>query len=242
MQAFSGSAERGTAPVPAADLAALSQTFAACGAVHVRGAVDPGAVAQVRAAAAHVYAERERLAQEDRLPAELAVQHLRRFASVDDLRLSSPVLDLLGACFWRLGRQYLQHDAVLHPHSHVRWISPERGDLHLPFHQDQTIAGTPLLNVWIPLVACGTDAPGLQVVRGSWRELLAVAPLEHAEFAADKARIDEALVAREFDAHAFWNPEFEPGDAMIFAGATAHRTYLRPGMSRDRMSLELRLV
>lgn len=235
------SAERDPQPVEARDAVELVRIFSENGAVHVRGAVEPAAVARVRAAAESVYAERERMASEPRLPAD-SIHRLRRFVSLDDLRLGVPVLDLLGDCFVRVGRHYLGREPALGPHNHVRWISPDRPDLLLPFHQDETIEGHKLLNVWIPLTPCGVDAPGLQVVRGSWRELLAIDPREDAQFAADKARIDGALLAREFRADAFWAPEFVPGDAMIFAGATAHRTHARPGMDRGRLSLELRLV
>jgi hypothetical protein len=118
----------------------------------------------------------------------------------------------------------------------------ERIDAHLPFHQDQTILERRLLNIWIPLDPCGRDAPGLEIVWGSWRELLQPAPAEDAQFPVERARLDPATVVGRHGEDACWRPEFRIGDAMVFAGATVHRTYVTPNMTADRMSAEIRLI
>ncbi len=231
------------AAVPPDRLGDIVRTFLTDGAVQIHGAIDKSSIALLRAAAERTFAERETLAQRGQLPAHLAVDYTRRFVTLEDLGLVAFAKQLLGdSSFRALGDAYL--GKLAHPAgvSHVRWISPHRSDAHLPFHQDETILRRKLLNVWIPFSPCGVDAPGLQVVRGSWGRLLDVSPPPGARYAVDLARIDELAILREFRARALWNPALEVGDAMVFSGDTAHRTYAHGGMTRDRMSLELRLV
>jgi ectoine hydroxylase-related dioxygenase (phytanoyl-CoA dioxygenase family) len=112
---------------------------------------------------------------------------------------------------------------------------------HLPFHRDQTVIGSRLLNIWIPLVACGRDAPGLELVAGSDGTPLDPAnPL--AAGLVERARLDEASVLEAFPAEALWRPVLAPGDVLVFSGETIHRTYIAPGMKRPRASIDLRLV
>jgi phytanoyl-CoA dioxygenase PhyH len=229
-------------PVRARDIEAVSRTFEAAGAVHVTGALPIDVLADVRSASERVFHEWDQLAADGLLPESLATPHLRRYIPLADLLLDhSPVDALLHPTFLQLARSYLDKEPELAPNSHVRSILLDRLDTHLPFHQDQTILKRALLNVWIPLDACGVGAPGLELVMESWRELLSPSPLEQPRFAVDHARLDEASVLDAFAAEAFWRPRFAPGDAMLFSGSTIHRTYVNAAMGADRMSIEIRL-
>lgn len=231
------------APVPGADGAGMLAVFERTGAVHVRGAVAPETLAAVRSAAESVLLERDALAAKGRLRSELADAQVRRFVRLDQLRLAFDAADaLIRPAFRTLARAYLDHEPALDPNSHVREIRAQRADAHLPFHQDETILGRPLVNVWIALDPCGRDAPGLEVVPSGRRRLLEPSPPDQARFAVDKVRLDDATVVQAFGAESGWHPVFERGDAMLFSGATVHRTFARPGMTGDRMSVELRLL
>jgi phytanoyl-CoA dioxygenase PhyH len=225
------------------DADAIARAFEANGAVHVLGAVDVAVLSRVAEAARAVFVERETLAQEGRLPEALSTDYVRRFIHLEHLQLGSDIArSLMHPVFLEIARSYLEKEPEPAEHSHVRSIQPIRPNTYLPFHQDQAILKKKLLNVWIPLSACGDDAPGLEIVLGSWGELLPVSPPPDARFAVEHATIDEDVVLDRFGRRALWRPVFEFGDAMVFAGTTAHRTYATLGMSRDRMSVELRLV
>jgi hypothetical protein len=88
---------------------------------------------------------------------------------------------------------------------------------------------TELVTVWIPLNACGKESPGLEFAGGRQARLLHYSELE-----------DEKL-RRHFTKDEFWAPELAMGDGIVFLNSVLHRTYLRPEMERDRMSVEYRL-
>ena len=137
---------------------------------------------------------------------------------------------------------HLGEPPQLDPNSYVRALVPGPHIQALPFHQDQSILQTPLLNVWIPLAECGVDAPGLEVAVTDKRDLLAVAgPPDH-DLPVERARIDERLVVETFGPGALWRPSLRPGDALVFAGTTVHRSHVTPAMTKPRLSVEMRLV
>ena len=88
---------------------------------------------------------------------------------------------------------------------------------------------TELVTVWIPLDACGRESPGLEFAGGRQARLLHYSELEN-----EKLR-------RHFSEDEFQTPELAMGDGIIFLNSVLHRTYLRPEMERDRMSVEYRL-
>ena len=87
-----------------------------------------------------------------------------------------------------------------------------------------------LLTCWIPLQACGVDAPGLEFVRRPLDNLL------------HYSELDDAELRRRFEPEEFWAPALELGDGLVFLNGTLHRTYESPAMSRDRLSVEYRLL
>lgn len=87
---------------------------------------------------------------------------------------------------------------------------------------------TQMLTCWIPLCRCGQDAPGLEFVRQRLDSLV------HYD------ELDDAALRRRFDASDFWTPEVGPRDAIVFQPEILHRTWVRPEMNRDRISVEFR--
>jgi hypothetical protein len=229
-------------PVPAGDTPAVLRTFAAGGAVHVAGAIPAEAVALFRTAAEGVFRSWADDAAAGRLAAEVEIPYQRRFIPLRALPVSGAAQDaLLLPVFRALARDYLGKEPELHPDSHVRSVLTARPDAHLPFHQDQTILKRTCLNVWIALDACGEDAPGLELVAGSWGRLLEPEPPENPRFAVEHARIAPESVIEAYGAGALWQPQLQAGDAMLFAGSTIHRTHVTPRMRAGRTSVEMRL-
>ncbi len=85
------------------------------------------------------------------------------------------------------------------------------------------------------------SVPGLEVVTGK-RDLLAVAGAADHGLPVERARIDERLFVETFGPGALWRSSLRPGDALVFAGTTVHRSHVTPAMTKHRLSVEMRLV
>jgi hypothetical protein len=88
---------------------------------------------------------------------------------------------------------------------------------------------TPLLTCWIPLEACGVDAPGLEFVRRRIPVLL------------HYTELNNETLRQRFEPEEFWAPALELGDGLVFLNGTLHRTHVGPEMRKDRLSVEYRL-
>ena len=185
-------------------------------------------------------------AERDALP---AVERRARVRQLSTIRLDDLLVDgspaapgLASPRILALARAHLGREPGLEPNSYVRRLVPGPGIQALPFHQDQTILGAPLLNVWVPLNPCGTDAPGLEMVVTRKRRLLDVSGDSADAIPVERARLDEGAVLAAYGARSLWHPALQPGDALVFAGATIHRSFVAPAMTEPRMSVELRFV
>ncbi len=215
------------------------------GVLKIKGLLDPGVISAVGTAARDLYGERDaRVAAGECLAAPERQSHLRRTLALDRIVAAGrPAADLLDCPAIRvLAGLHLGKPPRLDPNSYVRALIPGPHIQALPFHQDQYILQTPLLNVWIPLAECGVHAPGLEVVVTDRRDLLAVAGLPDHAVPVERARIGERLVLEMFGSSALWRPNLNLGDALVFAGTTIHRSYVTPQMTKPRLSVELRLV
>ena len=101
--------------------------------------------------------------------------------------------------------------------------------VHFPAVAAPVIPMTELLTCWIPLNRCGSDSPGLEFVRGRQAALLHFTEL------------DDSALRQRFSAREFWVPELELGDGLVFLNSALHRTYSRPEMRHDRLSVEYRI-
>jgi hypothetical protein len=122
-------------------------------------------------------------------------------------------------------------------HSFLRRVEPRSAATRVPFHQDLNAFGLMLANVWTPLVDCGIDAPGLQVVA---RRICEIVPTMATSNYYQDLEIAESKVRQIFGADALWAPAMACGDVLVLLGTTIHRTYLNQGTTRRRTSLELR--
>lgn len=140
---------------------------------------------------------------------------------------------VLGAAAAALpGQRWLrrQYPRSLAPSGHSPHGWHQDGALHFDFFggpDPDTVRPRRLLTLWVPLVACGVDAPGLALVRRRLDRLLA--PLA----------LTEAAVAQAWGTE-IWTPQLAAGEGLLFAGDLLHRTAHTAAMDRVRTSLELR--
>ena len=204
---------------------------------------EPAFIARIGAAADRIYARRDEKARWLMERKGIQLRDDWRAIGLDKIRLGLRRLPglLMHEALVELAWTYLGERPVAHLDSYVRVQTPTSRHTHLPFHRDQTVVGARLLNVWIPLVPCGHDAPGLELVAGSdGRRLDPANPC--AAGIVERARLDEASVLAAFPSEAFWRPVLAPGDVLVFSGETIHRTHITPNMKRPRASIDLRLV
>lgn len=109
-------------------------------------------------------------------------------------------------------------------------------DSKFEWHQDGQFLGDDLrvLNTWIPLTDCGTDAPGLAVVPRRLDSILATG--------GDGQAFDWTVTpdnVAEFTGGApVLYPEFAAGDALLFDDWMLHATGTLPGMTKPRYGVE----
>jgi hypothetical protein len=109
-------------------------------------------------------------------------------------------------------------------------------DRLVAWHQDGSFldAGVRTINVWVALSRCGGDypSPGLEVVPRRISEILPVegrpSPYAISFDVVDKLASETPVI----------QPEFGPGDALMFDERFLHRTYLNRFMTEDRYALE----
>ena len=222
--------------------AALVSCLRAHGAAKLAGFFDPSLIAWILEQFRTSMAERQKQWDAGMLPRE----HHKDFTG-GSMRLDQVTIDgrTAGEALTReplqaAADEMLGHSARRSHSSYIRTISP--GPEELPFHQDQTLVESALLNIWLPLTPCGTDAPGLEVALTPKTELLATTGPQESNRLVERKQITRELIVDTFGERALWHPTFEPGDALVFSGSTVHRTYVTEAMTEPRTSIELRLI
>ena len=137
----------------------------------------------------------------------------------------------------------------------VRDFDPARRSQPAHMHFDAHLFGPqyPMLTVWVPLNAVGTESPGLSIATRPnwpaplWDDLVAAVDAQGV-YDADRLRRrgyrhEEvyALAAREAE-WPFIAPELDVGDVMIFDHQHIHGTQIDIAAPARRMSLEIRVV
>jgi len=115
-------------------------------------------------------------------------------------------------------------------HYHLQnWHQDGALGVRFPLEIGPVIPMTQLVTCWIPLAPCGTDSPGLEFVRRRQATLLHFTEL------------DDSALRRRFPPQEFWAPALELGDGLVFLNGALHRTYTRPEMRENRLSVEYRI-
>lgn len=92
------------------------------------------------------------------------------------------------------------------------------------------LALLPMLTVWLPLHPCGENAPGIELIQDSPKTALLPSQLQHSE------------IEKRWGEESYWQPTMKPGDALVIASHTLHRTYTTDAMTDFRGCVELRFL
>ena len=114
-------------------------------------------------------------------------------------------------------------------YSEQGWHQDGALGVRFPPEPESVLAMTELMTCWIPLDRCGRESPGLEFVRGRQAGLLHFTEL------------DDSTLRQRFRPEEFWAPELDLGDGLVFLNSVLHRTYTRPEMRRNRLSIEYRI-
>jgi hypothetical protein len=133
--------------------------------------------------------------------------------------------------------------ALLLPTTHARRQIPTTDGEPVPFHQDSAVMRMHdawILNFWIPMDACGVDAPSIEMI-----PLNLGGVIDYGNDPTDTGlyshlSIAEKALAEIFNLSGMWRPTFEPGDVLVLGSRTIHRTHRTPAMNRMRMDHEVR--
>lgn len=235
---------------------AAAEALERSGAVLLRQAVDPSWVSRVAGAADRCYAEIDGMPESTAQPSQpnppravryvasassIGAEALDEAADMNVVRslaghpaVSRTVAQSLGSTLlvdfdqaW-LRRQFAPSRA---PRGHAPHSWHQDGALGFDFAAGDASSPDALLRMvtcWCPLTPCGTTAPGLEILLARLDRLV---PLRN---------LADARLRSAFDPALFRTPAMEPGDAVLMAGFVLHRTHVRPEMTQDRTSLEVR--
>ena len=193
------------------------------GAAHVTSAVRPAVCERLRAAAEHWFLS------DPRMLSVPVIKFLPEYADASAV-LEPAMLSVLFTIFGRMPE-------ISAEDTYLRRVAPQSADTYIPFHQDSTALANAGLNVWIPLIDCGVDAPGLEIMA---RRTGSILPTITSAGDYNQMEIDPALVYDSFPEQIRFYPTPKVGDAVLFLGTTVHRSHIAPTMTRERSSVELR--
>jgi hypothetical protein len=155
-----------------------------------------------------------------------------KMAGADNTKLAVFVFAALGRCgLIQPIARYLGLDELCTSSAitHIRNFKPRTEKWFGEFHQDNKLYDmkAEILTLWFPFRYEHGRMPSL--------EFLPVRPSDHLP-TVTRCGIDNDL----FHAHAFWRPAYRLGDAMLLSGFVPHRTYIEPGMTQERTSVDFR--
>lgn len=237
---------------------AVEGDLAGAGAVALRGAVAAPLLARLRDRAQVLFDLYDELT-DSQLAALQAAQY--RFHNALPYRLLDrrfEILQALHPAVTPLLQAHLGSTRLVLRNCILRRLRPESARTRASFHQDLQFLwphDAPMATLWIPLDPCDGTRPGLQLLprrldrlAGSSRsERQAADPgfSDYADRGGDTAydsgiALPDAAVAALAAGGPLWEPHLALGDALVFDGLTIHRSALHPGMTAERISVELR--
>ena len=209
----------------------------------IRNAVDVGLVNKIKSACAAYYSELEQQDIDSTIESKL-------YHTYGNIALNSIVAAGFGDAeliFAGVGESavgatictYYGEPAVI-PRNHTLSRKYHKGNYStvVPFHQDiNAVDRRASVTSWVPLVQCGVVAPGLEVVGELVTEVLPTIGIG----IHGGAQIEDGVVQNMFG-NTLVHPAFHAGDAILFLNTTPHRSYITPGMTETRYSIELRYM
>ncbi len=233
------------------DIATALKTSAA---VVVRGCFDPDLLKRMREKVGRQFDAADQALKANQLQGD-ALQARRQTVSVlaDHVILpegAAPQL-LKHPLFTGVANLMLRADSTTR-FAYFRRMSANEPELALPFHQDQTVIAAVwddeehrhdmLMNAWVPLDPSGDDRPGLELLTEPLYEIIAPGEKTDNILGRVGTEISEEAVFARFPKESFETPITQPGDVILFHGTTLHRTKLRPNMTGDRISVDVRFM
>lgn len=214
-----------------------------CGFVVLRGVLDREAVLALSKALETEFERLQSVAQtlpED-LRKSLSRSELPAHEQHARFRLEPTRYAHLTASKWLTAclREIAGEDFRWHYPPMFRRVSGRRAEGCLPFHQDYSYnrkyAG--LLTCFTPLVDCGVDAPGLELVEKRIEKRF-----DHAADGLWEFGLPEEKVSELFPGARLCRPALRAGDVVVFDHLTLHRTHHHPRMTGTRQSMDARAI
>jgi hypothetical protein len=153
------------------------------------------------------------------------------------------------SCLAKISRAFFKSEELFIENKRIvlRRQSPDNTNRQIPYHQDlytQTPGISGVINFWSPFIDCGIDAPSVEVVTVNYKDLLQTRamPLFPENESFDKIHITKEVIEENGGAGKFWHPVMHKGDCLAFLDAVVHRTYVTPEMTKERMSMEIRII
>ena len=219
----------------------VAETLRMQGVVVLRGALDSKAVVDLGSAARNAFAAmdatRDRLSADDQRildrmempvsnPKDAFRLRLDNYHILDSARLRNVLHTVFGPFLW------------LYPPM-IRRQNPNAESAFLPYHQDRAYTAhyQRFYTCWIPLTACGDDAPGLEVLCGRVED-----DLSHESIGLWESGIPTERLSRILAERSSYTPSLTPGDVIVFSEHTLHRTQGTAKMSQVRISIDFRAV
>ena len=163
------------------------------------------------------------------------------------------IFDLIGDFqFNRVMTQFFIGEFRKSPSAHTRRVS-SNPDLHSKHWQKPTLWHLDAqyhnprhfgLNFWVPLDACGINAPGLQIIEGNVFDVQRFVEYDPVAetFNAQKLKAINEKTFDHFDTERIYAPELNVGDVFVLHNWTIHQSCSRAGMTGVRQSCELRVI
>jgi hypothetical protein len=240
------------------DLPGMTQALAAAGCILIEGLFEPAALYRLATWAPRAFAQLDQQLKEGSLEQDLhdyfhlvvphMINHLPsicfdRFAGDPEalwyVFLDSSLPELLYSV-------YQGHFLYSSLHAVIRRQSPGEPRWWTGFHQDGHFLNPDwnLLHCWGPLLPCGADAPGLELIPAGLKQIWPrTAPPERGAHYYDNRDLDYTQdILPVFAPEQFWTQTLAPGDVFIYDRFCLHRTLTRPGMTQTRYNLEMRFL
>ncbi|MEK6748985.1 MAG: hypothetical protein AABY83_07225 [Pseudomonadota bacterium] len=156
--------------------------------------------------------------------------------------VANSIIGDISACYFRSANLFIENNRVV-----VRRQRLDNKDRQIPYHQDlytQTKGVVSVLNYWTPFMNCGVDAPSVEVVTVPFDGVQPTRPMpffpENEAF--DKIHITREMIVEWVGKDKFWHPQLVRGDTLVFSEGVIHRTYVTEGMTKERVSMEIRVI
>jgi hypothetical protein len=237
-----------------ADPAAIAVALESHGCAVVRGAMSGVELDMARRPVAATYARHDQLKAAKQLPAVMSWTYKFGVLSLQEVFGDGGTIQAFvqnygrNAAIQAIGAAFFKSPLKVEwPRIVFRRQSPTNRNREIPYHQDfytQTEGVEGVLNFWTPFVACGQDAPSVEVVTHVFGDLLPTReqPLIPENESFDKIHITRDQIIAMCGDNKFWHPTLAEGDVLIFSDHVIHRTYITETMTNERQSLEYRIV